>query len=242
MSAAIDRYLLLGVGGMGMAPLSAWMAQAGYPLVGYDDYLQEPVRRFLAASGVELQDFVFPEQLGGFSVVVYSSALQADHPLLVAARARGLTVLRRGEMLARIAAQKRLVAIVGSHGKTTTCGMIAHALRAGNHAVDYIVGGMFDGAALPPFQCANSEWLVAEVDESDGTIDGFAPEVTVILNIDWDHADRYANEAMLDAAFRDLVARTRGAVFVPQERALAARFAGATQAPAAGISSQRRWF
>lgn len=231
MSPSAGRYLMLGVGGMGMAPLAAWMAQAGYSVTGYDDFLQEPVRRFLIESKVSLQEFVFPEQLQQFAVVVHSSALQEDHPLLVAARANGLTVLRRGEMLARISAEKRLVAVVGSHGKTTTSGMIANALRAGNHEVDYILGGFFNDGQLPPCQFTNGDWLVAEVDESDGTIDDFVPDTTVILNIDWDHADRYETADMLDAAFRQLVVRTSGTVFVPQGSGLAARFAESTQVP-----------
>ncbi|MGB0415979.1 MAG: UDP-N-acetylmuramate dehydrogenase [Coraliomargarita sp.] len=220
---------MLGVGGMGMAPLAAWMAHAGYSVCGYDDNLQEQVRRFLVDSSVELQEFVFAEHLRGYDVVVHSSALQEDHPLLVAARAYGLKVLRRGEMLAHISAEKRLVAVVGSHGKTTTSGMIAYALRTLNCEVDYILGGFFNGGQLPPCQFTSGEWLVAEVDESDGTIDDFVPEITVILNIDWDHADRYETVDMLDTAFRQLVSRTSGTVFVPQESGLAARFAESTQ-------------
>lgn len=230
MSPSAGRFLMLGVGGMGMAPLAAWMAQAGYSVTGYDDYLQEPVRRFLAESSVELQEFVFAEQLRDFKFAVHSSALQEDHPLLAAARAYGLTVLRRGEMLARVSVEKRLVAVVGSHGKTTTSGMIAHALRSGNHEVDFILGGFFNDGQLPPCQFTSGDWIVAEVDESDGTIDDFVPDVTLILNIDWDHADRYESAEMLDTAFRQLVSRTRGTVLVPQGSGLAARFAESTQA------------
>ncbi|MGK0176833.1 MAG: UDP-N-acetylmuramate--alanine ligase, partial [Lentimonas sp.] len=122
-------YLFIGVGGMGMAPLAGWMAHAGYSVFGCDDNLQESVRRFLLDSGVGLKDFLLAEQLKQFDRIVYSSAIKPDHPLLEAASKLGLETLRRGEMLAEIAASKRLVAIVGSHGKTTTSGMIAHAIR-----------------------------------------------------------------------------------------------------------------
>ena len=230
MSPSAGKFLLLGVGGMGMAPLSGWMAQAGYSVCGYDDYLQEPVRRFLSDSGVELRDFVFAEQLSEFSVVVHSSALQPDHPLLSAAREQGLTVLRRGEMLARVAETKRFIAVVGSHGKTTTCGMIAHGIRRCGIEADYIVGGFFNDSSVPPSQFVDSEWLVAEVDESDGTIDGFSPEVTLVLNIDWDHADRYQTSDMIDGAFCELVARTQQQVLVPEDSDLFERLATHTQA------------
>ena len=80
-----ERYLFIGVGGMGMAPLAAWMSEAGYSISGYDDNLQERVRIFLAKSAVLLEDFIFPEQLSRYTTVVYSSAVSRAHPLLNAA-------------------------------------------------------------------------------------------------------------------------------------------------------------
>ena len=124
-----ETYLFLGVGGMGMAPLAGWMSQSGATICGYDDHLREPVRRILLDAGVDIRDLLFSEQLDGFTTVVYSSAIQPSHSLLVAARARGLKVLRRGEMLAELSKTKKLIAVVGSHGKTTTTGMIAHGIR-----------------------------------------------------------------------------------------------------------------
>ncbi|CAA6692916.1 MULTISPECIES: UDP-N-acetylmuramate dehydrogenase [unclassified Lentimonas] len=224
MPASEETYLFIGVGGMGMAPLAGWMARAGYAIVGYDDNLQERVRCFLDGAGVELRDFVFSEQLAGFTTVVYSSAIQADHPLLAAARELGLKTLRRGEMLAEIAATKRLIAVVGSHGKTTTSGMIAHGVRHCGVDANYILGGLFNDEALPPSQYMDSDWLIAEVDESDGTIDHFSPEVTVVLNVDWDHADRYSSGEMLDAAFRQLITRTKAQVLLSTEGDLTGRF------------------
>lgn len=224
MTAAKDTYLFIGVGGMGMAPLAGWMVCAGYSIIGYDDNLQESVRDCLLGAGVVLKDFVFAEQFSEQTTVVYSSAIQADHALLAAARERGLKLLRRGEMLAKIAASKRLIAIVGSHGKTTTSGMIAHGLRQCGVDVNYIVGGLFNDAALPPSQYAESAWLIAEVDESDGTMDYFSPEVTVVLNIDWDHADYYSSAARLDAAFRQLMQRTKVQVLLSTDGDLTERF------------------
>ena len=224
MTASKETYLFIGIGGMGMAPLAGWMAQAGYPIVGYDDNLQERVRCFLESAGVLLRDFVFAEQFVEFTTVVYSSAIRPDHPLLAAAREQGLKTLRRGEMLAEIAASKRLIAIVGSHGKTTTSGMIAHGMRHCGVDANYILGGLFNDAELPPSQYAQSDWLIAEVDESDGTIDHFSPEITVVLNVDWDHADRYSSGEMLDDAFRQLIVRTKEQVLLSTEGDLTGRF------------------
>ena len=113
-------YLFLGVGGMGMAPLAGWMAQSGAKIVGYDDHLLEPVRRVLLKAAVEMRDIFFAEHLAGIKTVVFTSAVDPCHPLLIAARERGLKVLRRGEMLAELSSTMKLIAVVGSHGKTTT--------------------------------------------------------------------------------------------------------------------------
>jgi UDP-N-acetylenolpyruvoylglucosamine reductase len=208
------RYLFVGVGGMGMAPLACWMSRAGYSVSGYDAHLQECIRCLLDKAGVALEDFIFPERVSAFTVLVYSSAVPHSHPILVTAREAGLRLLRRGEMLAEIAQGKRLIAVVGSHGKTTTSGMIAHGLRHCQLEASYILGGLFSDKSTPPAHFCKSDWLVAEVDESDGTIDQFAPEVTLVLNVDWDHADHYGDAAKLDAAFSGLLKRTKQKVLL----------------------------
>ena len=207
-------YLFVGAGGMGMAPLACWMARAGYRVCGYDAHLQERVRFWLNDAGVALEDFIFPEQIERYTTVVYSSAVPSSHPLLVAAREAGLCCLRRGEMLAEIAKEKRFIAVVGSHGKTTTSGMIAHGLRHCGIDANYILGGLFADQSHAPAGCVESDWLVAEVDESDGTIDAFSPEVTLVLNVDWDHADRYGDANKLEAAFTRLLGRTKRSVLL----------------------------
>ncbi|MGB0744727.1 MAG: FAD-binding protein, partial [Opitutales bacterium] len=211
-----ERFLFLGVGGMGMGPLACWMSRAGYSITGYDSHLPEAMRRHLVAAGVELQDFVFPEHLSGYTTVVHSSAVRAGHPLLDAAMAADMDCLRRGEMLARVVAGRKLIAIIGSHGKTTTTGMIAYGMRRCGIDANYILGGLFSDPKLPPSQYSESPWLVAEIDESDGTIEHFTPEHCMILNIDWDHADHYLDVALLEKTFQDISARTRGKVWLPE--------------------------
>ncbi len=211
-----QSYLFIGAGGMGMAPLAAWMARAGYSVCGYDAHLQERVRRWLVEAGVVLEDFIFPEQVSRFTAVVYSSAVAQSHPVLKAAREAGLHTYRRGEMLAEIAKQKRLLAVVGSHGKTTTSGMIANGLLRSAVPANYILGGLFADHSTPPSHFSESDWLIAEVDESDGTIEGFSPEVTLVLNVDWDHADRYGDAAQLEDAFTQLLNRTKETLLLPE--------------------------
>jgi len=218
MSGKEENYLFIGVGGMGMAPLAGWLAQSGKAVCGYDDNLQVAVRGFLEQSGVNVRDFVFAEQLKQFSTVVFSSAISQEHPLLSASREAGIRTLRRGELLAEVSRTKRLIAVAGSHGKTTTSGMIAHILSQHSVSINYILGGLFNDSKLPPSSSVeSSDWLLAEVDESDGTIENFEPEVTLLLNTDWDHADRYAQAADSKAAFLGLLKRTAKVVYLPVE-------------------------
>ena len=202
---------------MGMAPLASWLASADSHVVGYDDCLQPKVRTLLEDAGVVIADFLFEEDLNDCDIVVYSSALSKTHPILQQAQAKGLKLMRRGELLAEISKTRRLVAIVGSHGKTTTAGMAAHGMISSGMKGDYILGGLFSNTVMSAFRNDGTDWLVAEVDESDGTIDLFSPEITVVLNLDWDHADHYESEEALRDAFRNLLTRTTGRILISKD-------------------------
>ena len=214
----------LGVGGMGMAQLALYLAQSGFTVSGEDDALTDEVRAVLAGGPVRLEPLP-----ASCDLVTYSSAIPPGHAVCRAAAARGLPLVRRGELLAEVARGRRLVAVCGAHGKTTTTAMLATVLRAANFPAGYILGGLFrDGS--PPARAGSNAWLVAEVDESDGTIDAFSPEITVAVNLDWDHPDHYPQASDFAAAFAALFARTTGAVLVSDACARSLRAA----APAGG--------
>jgi UDP-N-acetylmuramate--L-alanine ligase/UDP-N-acetylenolpyruvoylglucosamine reductase len=215
----VSRIHCLGVGGMGVAPLAIYLARLGWAVSGEDDALSGEVAALLAAAGVRVAPLP-----GGCDLVVRSSAIPDSHPSFAAAAARGLQCVRRGELLAEAVREKRLVAVCGSHGKTTTTAMLVTALRRAGFPAGYVAGGLFSDST-PPAGAGSNEWVVAEVDESDGTIDGFAPEITVIVNLDWDHPDRYGSPAELEAAFAALCARTRGTVIVSDTCPLSLRLA-----------------
>ena len=220
----IARVHLLGAGGMGLAPLGLYLVQLGFRVSGEDDGWNPAVRELLERAGVIIVGELAPDT----ELVVYSSAVAPGHPGRRRAASLGLPQVRRGEMLAEVLKGKKLLAVVGSHGKTTTTAMLITALQRADFACGWILGGLFqapdaDGPVLPPARAGGGEWVVAEVDESDGTIDGFAPEVTVAVNLDWDHGDHYAKLADLEAAFAALFARTKAAVFTSDACALSAR-------------------
>ena len=108
---------------------------------------------------------------------------------------------KRGDFLAEYSKRFKTVAVVGSHGKTTTTGLLTWALTTKDFKFSYLAGGRFKNDILPIGKFQDSPWLVVEVDESDGTIDGFSPDITVVLNYDWDHVDQY-KEA--DSLYRSL--------------------------------------
>ncbi|HXC01562.1 MAG TPA: Mur ligase domain-containing protein, partial [Opitutaceae bacterium] len=115
----------VGVGGMGVGPLAIYLAQLGFEVTGEDDALVEPMRVLLAREHVA----VVPSGAvpAGCQLVVYSSAIAASHPARAAAVARGLPLVRRGELLAEVLRGKKLVAVCGAHGKTTTTAMLVTA-------------------------------------------------------------------------------------------------------------------
>ncbi|MCH8473667.1 MAG: UDP-N-acetylmuramate dehydrogenase [Opitutales bacterium] len=208
------RLFFAGVSGMGMGPLAIIMKQAGYEVFGYDKEFAEGSRKWLEESGVILsEEPVLPAEAG---VVIHSSALRREHPLLQAAEEKALPVFRRGEILAALSRTRKLIAVVGSHGKTTTTGLLVHYLEKVGFSFSYLMGALFQGRAKPPARFVpESEWLVAEVDESDGTIEDFYPEITLVLNMDWDHCDQYPAPEDLGETFRRLWDRTRSLVILP---------------------------
>ena len=200
---------------MGVGPLALYLKGDGWEVSGWDDSTGSPMELQLANGEVPLlRD---PWAAGRRPTVVgRSSAVKPGHPALTLAEGHGVRTLRRGELLAEAVAERRFVAVCGSHGKTTTCGLLVAALASAGADFGYVLGGLFRDPTFPPARAsATSPWVVAEVDESDGTIGAFSPDVTVAVNLDWDHPDYYRDEAALEAVFRALFERTRSAVVIP---------------------------
>ena len=140
------------------------------------------------------------------SVVVTSSAVKAGNPEVEAAVKKGLKIVPRALMLAKIASSKKTVTVSGSHGKTSTTSMLASALEGVGADATVVVGGLFKNIASN-IKMGTGEYLVAEADESDGSFLYFDPLVTCVTNIDSDHLDHYKNMANLKAAFLAHIAK-----------------------------------
>ncbi len=229
----VQRIHFVGVGGMGSGPLAIYLAQLGFVVTGEDDGLTEEMRARLSQEKIRLTPIPADCEL-----VAYSSAIAPAHPAFLAATARGLPLVRRGELLAEITVGKKLVAVCGSHGKTTTTALIITALRRANFPAGYILGGLFADQASPA-RVGSNDWVVAEVDESDGTIDRFAPEVTVVVNLDWDHSAYYRRVTDLEATFAALCGRTRGTLLTSDACPRSARVVASGARDAASITFGR---
>ena len=144
------------------------------------------------------------ENLDDAAVVVVSSAIKRDNPELVEARARGLPVVRRAEMLAELMRLKSAIAIGGTHGKTTTTSMVAALLDAGGLDPTVINGGIINAYGTNA-RMGEGDWMVVEADELDGTFVKLPADIAIVTNIDPEHLDHYGTFDAVRDAFRAFV-------------------------------------
>lgn len=215
---------LIGAGGAGMSGL-AWAAhQLGADVSGSDRSESSYLER-LRAAGVKVSVGHDPANLPAEGEVIVSTAIADDNPELAAARERQIPVKHRSELLAELCSARRQIAVAGTHGKTTTTGMLTWALREMGQEPGFFIGGELPGFG-PDGSAANSgwgegEWVVVEADESDGSFLTLDPEIAVITNIEMDHHARWDNLAQLRQAFHDFSAKARAVVLPAADDELA---------------------
>jgi UDP-N-acetylmuramate--alanine ligase len=189
----------VGIGGIGMSGLAEILRTLEFDVSGSDLKENDTTRR-LAMLGVRIDVGHRAENVKGADVVVYSSAIASLNPEIKEARASGVPVIARAEMLAELMRVKYGVAIAGSHGKTTTTSLVATVLRAAGLDPTVVVGGKM--AALGSnARLGAGDLLVAEADESDGSFLRLTPTIAVVTNIDPEHLDHYGSHDKLKDAF-----------------------------------------
>jgi UDP-N-acetylmuramate--alanine ligase len=200
---------VVGVGGAGMSAIATVLARMGHRVSGSD------LRESRALERLGLLDVVthvghaagnLPDAL---DAVVISTAIPERNPEVVAARARGVPVLRRADALRAIVATRTTIAVAGSHGKTTTSSMLALILRAAGWHPSFLIGGDLNEVGTNAM-FDSGEWLVVEADESDGTFLELAPHDAVVTSVLPDHLDHYGDFPALVEAFETFVARVPG--------------------------------
>ena len=221
------RWYFIGIGGAGMSALADALLDLGAPVSG-SDAVESDATRELAGRGARIHIGHDPSNLGDADRVVVTGAVPADNPELAAARERGLPVTKRAELLGLLMDTRQGVAVAGTHGKTTTSGMIAWILARAGLDPAYLVGSSIRGLG------AGGHWgsgrhLVAEADEYDRSFLHMRPEVAVITNIESDHLEFYGTPEAIFQAFARFAGNVRpGGLLVlcaddPGCRALAAQ-------------------
>ncbi len=216
------RIHLVGVAGSGMSGIAALLIELGHTVSGSDKVSTMETDR-LQRLGLRFREQHRPEEAGTADLIVFSSAVKADNPILVSARDYGKPIVRRAEALAAIMRSKRGIVIAGMHGKTTTSAMTAHVLREGGLHPCHYVGAEIPILGTNAHWDSRGEYFVAEGDESDGTIALFRPEHTLILNIEEEHLDFYADLDAIEKVFAQLITQTAGTVFYNLDDKNAAR-------------------
>ena len=216
------RIHLVGVAGSGMSGLAGLLIELGHAVSGSDKVTTTETER-LQRLGLRFHDQHRPEHADAADLVVFSSAIKSDNPILVASRDSGKPVVRRAEALAAIMRAKRGIVIAGMHGKTTTSAMTAHVLREGGLHPSHYVGAEIPLLGTNAHWDWRGEYFVAEGDESDGTLRCFHPEQSLILNIEEEHLDFYADLAAIEKVFEQLIDQTSGTVFYNADDPNAAR-------------------
>ncbi len=193
----------VGIGGIGMSGIAEVMHNMGYSVQG-SDMAESYVVDGLRQRGIAVMIGQRAENVAGAAVVVTSTAVKRDNPEVVAALEARVPVVRRAEMLAELMRLKNTVAVAGTHGKTTTTSMVACLLDAGGIDPTVINGGIINSYGSNA-RLGDSEWMVVEADESDGSFLRLDGTLAVVTNIDPEHLDHYGSFERVKDSFVEFI-------------------------------------
>lgn len=184
----------MGIGGIGMSGIAKVLRQQGYIISGCDNNLNQSTIRELINLGCHISsDHCGPEcHDRTIKYLIYSSAINQNHPEIVHAMNNGIKVVHRAKILAELMKRKFSIAVGGSHGKTTTTSLISHILLQSHIDPTVIIGGELKNLGSNA-QLGKSNILIAEADESDKSIENLLPSIALITNIDLEHLDVFKN-------------------------------------------------
>jgi UDP-N-acetylmuramate--alanine ligase len=203
----------IAIGGIGMSGIARIMLDRGLAVSG-SDAKDSATLDELRAAGATVWAGHDAAHLDGVATVVVSSAVREANPELARARGEGLLVLHRSQALAAVMAGRRVVAVAGTHGKTTTTSMVTVAVRYAGGDPSYAIGGELTEGGSNAHH-GTGDVFVAEADESDGSFLVYDPQVAIITNVEPDHLDHYGTPEAVEAAFDAFAERVRpGGVLV----------------------------
>ena len=188
----VNRIHFVGIGGSGMCGIAEVLLHQGYSVTGSDIAGSSVVRR-LAELGAQVSVGHEAHNVVGSDVVVVSSAVDTDNPEIVEARRQRIPVVARAEMLGELMRYRHGIAVAGTHGKTTTTGLITSIFQAAGLDPTFVVGGLLKSEGRNA-KLGDGKYLIAEADESDASFLFLQPMVAVITNVDRDHLSAYDHD------------------------------------------------
>jgi UDP-N-acetylmuramate--alanine ligase len=206
MKHALKHIHFVGIGGAGMSGIAEVLCNLGYVVSGSDLADSATLQR-LAGLGIATHVGHAPEHVAGADAVVTSTAVHADNPEVLAARALRIPVVPRALMLAELMRLKKGIAIAGTHGKTTTTSLVASVLAEGGLDPTFVIGGRLNSAGANA-RLGQGDYIVVEADESDASFLNLLPVMAVVTNIDADHMETYGHDfGQLKTAFVNFLHR-----------------------------------
>lgn len=194
---------IIGIGGFGMSAIARVLLEKGYQVSGSDEKANQ-FTLALAESGASIFIGHAAEHIGRAKVILASSAITDSNPEIQAAQAQGIPILRRRDMIGFVTANHRVIAVAGTHGKTTTTALLTHVLTEAGLDPTAIVGGIMNALGTNA-RVGKGEFFVIEADEYGGMFLGLQPEIAIVTNIEYDHPDQFANLEVLVQSFKDFI-------------------------------------
>lgn len=200
----IKQIHFVGIGGSGMNGIAEVLFNLGFGVSG-SDLTENTATKRLTQLGVKVAIGHTQENLANADVVVVSTAVAADNPEVLAARARHIPVVPRAMMLAELMRLRQGIAVAGTHGKTTTTSLTASILARGGFDPTFVIGGKLNSSGTNA-KLGTGEFIVVEADESDASFLYLQPILAVVTNIDADHMETYGHDfERLKQAFVDFI-------------------------------------
>lgn len=193
----------IGIGGIGMSGIADVLLSRGFKVSG-SDAVQNALTDSLSKKGAEIFIGHHETNLNEVGCIVYSTAINTSNPEIIRAKKDNIPLVRRAQMLAEIMKGTQSIAIAGSHGKTTTSGMVSTIFQSAGKDPTFVVGGIISNLGTNALSGEGTHFI-AEADESDGSFLLLHPKYAAITNIDNDHLDHYKNEEKIKQAFVEFI-------------------------------------
>ncbi len=203
---------MIGIAGSGMSGIAEILAARGFVVSGSDEK-ESATLRSLASQGISTYVGHKGEQIGDARYVVISSAIREENPELVAAKERGIEIVRRASALARLLPGKFSIAVAGTHGKTTTSGMFAQMLDVLGRDPSFVIGSKISALGVSARE-GQGDFFVVEADESDGSFLDYMPDGAIITNVELDHVDNFSSIEEIVRLFERFIATTKDFVVI----------------------------